>query len=173
MKTKKVTIYLNFAITFLSQFFTAVSYRFQTKKKYQSLYSIPITTFFKKKNLEGNRKEKTKNGLSKINIEYSNTIYQTSIFENRLSLYKQTCMPWLMSAIPSHAYFPFLLLGSGFEPLPPYPIFKAAIISNTYMTDKGSWGPRVKRETTQGLLSCCVFCTKICQKVANVFDVNK
>ena len=35
--------------------------------------------------------------------------------------YKQTCMPWLMSAIPSHAYFPFLLLGSGFEPLPPLP----------------------------------------------------
>ena len=33
MKTKKVTIYLNFAITFLSKFFTAVSYRFQTKKK--------------------------------------------------------------------------------------------------------------------------------------------
>ena len=119
MKTKKVTIYLNFAITFLSKFFTAVSYRFQTKKKYRSLYSIPITTFFKKKNLEGNRKEKTKNSLSKINIEYSNTVF---IKPQSLKIdcpYKQTCMPWLMSAIPSHAYFPFLLLGSGFEPLPP------------------------------------------------------
>ena len=118
MKTKKVTIYLNFAITFLSKFFTAVSYRFQTKKKYRSLYSIPITTFFKKKNLEGNRKEKTK---SKINIEYSNTIYQTSIFENRLSLQADLhaladeCNP-----LPC-LYFPFLLLGSGFEPLPPLP----------------------------------------------------